>query len=230
MHVACRCCAARGNLNQASPRKQEVAWMSARARVFNLAQWFLTESCYFWTSLREKKKLGRTTAKPVQHCLCTVWRYLIWIVTELLQRKGLLTEGWEQRKTSAAHKTFIHLVSHEQDDRYLLGGYPRALSAEAMRASNQPIHQPLALEAFLSARRPSAFHLRNVFLKGKRGRNVMVSLSLREGNNTKGDVAESFALVRGRKIQHKAASCLSLYVCMLSSNHHPFWGNCNNFF
>lgn len=82
------------------------------------------------------------------------------MLTELLQRKGLLTE------MSAASKTLVHW--------YLRAGQQielcETLSAEAMQAANQPIHQPLALKAFLT-------RIQNVFLEGREGRNVMVSLT-----------------------------------------------------
>lgn len=122
--------------------------MSARAGIFNLAQlWFLTEVVDVnfpgWEN-------GKTTVKLVQRCLCTVWRYLILMLTELRQGRGLLAEGWEQRKMSAASKTVFR--------RYLRAGqqiqlcsYRRTLSAEATHAANQPIHQPLELKAFLTA-------------------------------------------------------------------------------
>lgn len=64
--------------------------MSACAGLFNLAKCLLTEVVGVNFPGGEN---GKTTVKLLQHCLCTVGRCLILILTELRHRRGLLAEG-----------------------------------------------------------------------------------------------------------------------------------------
>lgn len=108
---------------------------------FNLAQLrFLTEAVDATFPGWEN---GKTTVKLAQHCLCTVWCYLILIPTELLQRRGLLAEGWERRQMSAASKTFVHSVSQSRAPKY---------SSAAIRELYQQRPRKLLIRQYISPR------------------------------------------------------------------------------
>lgn len=131
----------------------------AGINLINLAQlWLLTEDA-------DVREMGKQRLIGFNVCLCTVWRYLILIVTELLlQRRGLLAE-----ENVSCFQNIRSSVSQSTGDKYSSAAIRRLYQQRPREMLNQPIYQPVALKAFSSHPVPIRVSDPKCFPGGQRG-------------------------------------------------------------
>lgn len=64
--------------------------------------WLLTEAAHVNSPVWGN---GKTLVKSIQHCLCTVWCYLVLILAELPQTGGLLAKGTRAEENVSGFRT-----------------------------------------------------------------------------------------------------------------------------